>query len=187
MRKKYYISYQKEKKYLMFGGMNKLVASIFISEISTIYSQIVSLYSHGDIIILSGSCALLYYLHSFGFTDLLDEFDEPDDVIFLLLTSEKNSTISVPFIGDHKKKQISYVKSASFENDWASHLKIKTFDLIIARNSISYNKVEEINLITLNQLKSYYSNNLDLKTKNIKKIQIIEQIQMRLINNPCIK
>jgi hypothetical protein len=186
MRKKYYISYQKGKKYSMFGGMNNMLASIFISEISTIYSQIVSLYSHGDIIVLSGSCALLYYLHSFGFTDLLDEFDEPNDVIFLLLTSDKNSIISVPFIGDHKK-QITYVKSATFSNDWASHLKIKTFDLIIARNSISYNKVGKINLITLNQLKSYYSNNLDLRTKNIKKIQIIEQIQLRLIDNPHIK
>ncbi len=172
------------KKYLMFGGMNTTLTPSFIQEINTIYSNIVSMYSHGDTVILSGSGALLYYLHILGYTDLIEELTEPNDVDFLLATLEPNATISVPFIGDHKRKQTTLEKSATFENNWTPNIKFKTFDLTIPRNSINWNKVGQINLITLNQLKSYYSDDFDIRPDDIKKIQIIDKIQTNLRDKP---
>jgi hypothetical protein len=184
MFNKYYIKYDKTAKHLMTGGMDNNLVSGFIKEINTIYTQIKSLYSHGDIVVLSGSGALLYYLHTLGYTDLIDLLAEPNDVDFLLLTNEPNATITVPFIGDHKRRQATHEKSATFENDWASYLKFKSFDLTIPRNSIIYNQVGQINLLTLSQLKSYYLDDLETRPEDNKKIQIINQIESRLVSNP---
>lgn len=168
----------------MIGGMDNSLVSNFIKEINTIYIQINSLYSHGDTVVLSGSCALLYYLHSLGYTDLIDSLKEPNDVDFLLLTDEPNATITIPFIGDYKRKQATHEKSATFENDWAPNLKFKSFDLTIPRNSITYNQVEQINLLSLDKLKSYYEDDLETRPEDNKKIQIINQIQEMLRSNP---
>jgi len=181
---KYNIKYEKSEKHLMIGGMDNSLVSGFIKEINTIYTQITSLYSHGDIVILTGSGALLYYLHILGYTDLINILSEPNDVDFLLLTNEPNSTITVPFIGDHKRKQATHEKSATFENDWASYLKFKSFDLTIPRNSIIYNQVGQINLISLAKLNSYYLDDLTTRPEDNIKIKIINQIQSRLATNP---
>lgn len=181
---KYHIKYEKQEQYLMIGGMDNTLVPNFVNEINTIDSHIKSLYSHGDVIVLSGSGALLYYLHILGYLDLIEKISEPNDVDFLLLTSEPNSTISVPFIGDHKRKQETHEKSATFENDWAPYLKFKSFDLIIPRNSITYNQVGPIKLLNLSQLKSYYLDDVDVRTDDTIKIEIIEQILARLENNP---
>jgi hypothetical protein len=181
---KYHIKYEKSEKHLMIGGMDISLVPSFIKEINTLNTQIKSLYSHGDIVVLSGSGALLYYLHTLGYTDLINELIEPSDVDFLLLTDEPNATITVPFIGDHKRKQVTHEKSATFENDWATHLKFKSFDLTIPRNSIIYNQVGTINLLSLSQLKSYYLDDLDTRPNDNKKIQIITAIQSRLNTNP---
>ncbi len=183
---KYHIKYEKyeKEKYLMIGGMDNTLVPGFVGEINNIYSHIKSLYSHGDIIVLSGSGALLYYLHSLGYTDLIREIAEPNDVDFLLLTSEPNATITVPFIGDHKRKQVTHEKSATFENNWAPHLKFKSFDLTIPRNAINYNQVGQINLLSLAQLKSYYVDDIDVRGEDKLKVKIIEQILSRLITNP---
>jgi len=181
---KYHINYEKQKPYLMIGGMDNNLVPNFVNEINTIYSHIKNLYSHGDIIVLTGSGALLYYLYILGYTDLINLLVEPNDVDFLLLTNESNATISVPFIGDHKRKQETHEKSATFENDWAPHLKFKSFDLTIPRSSITYNQVGKINLINLSQLKSYYQEDVDVRPADTQKIQIIDQIYSRLITNP---
>ena len=178
---KYNIKYE---KYLMIGGMDNSLVSSFIKEINTIYTDIKSLYSHGDIVVLTGSGALLYYLHILGYTDLIEKLAEPNDVDFLLLTNEPNATITVPFIGDHKRKQATHEKSATFENDWASYLKFKSFDLTIPRNSIIYNQVGQINLLSLSQLNSYYLDDLTTRPEDNIKIKIINQIQSRLGTNP---
>ena len=181
---KYQIKYEKSEKFLLVGGMDNTLVANFVKEINTIYSHIKSLYSHGDVIVLSGSGALLYYLNTLGFADLIDLFAEPNDVDFLLLTDEPNATITVPFIGDYKRKQDTHEKSATFQNNWTPYLKFKSFDLTIPKNSITYNQVGQINVLSLTQLKSYYKDDLDTRPDDIKKIQIIEQIQSRLESNP---
>ncbi len=186
MSTKYHIKYEKyeKEKYLMVGGMDNTLVPGFVKEINNINSHIKSLYSHGDIIVLSGSGALLYYLHSLGFTDLIDEIAEPNDVDFLLLTNQPNGTITVPFIGDHKRKQVTHEKSATFENNWAPHLKFKSFDLTIPRNSINYNQVGQVNLLSLTQLKSYYMDDMDIRDEDKLKISIIDKTISRLTSNP---
>ena len=71
---KYQIKYEKSEKFLLVGGMDNTLVANFVKEINTIYSHIKSLYSHGDVIVLSGSGALLYYLNTLGFADLIDLF-----------------------------------------------------------------------------------------------------------------
>lgn len=181
---KYRVKYETKEKHLMIGGMDNSLVPNFIKEINTIYSHIKSMYSHGDIIVLTGSGALLYYLHSLGFVDLIDKLNEPNDIDFLLLTSEPNATIRVPFIGDHKRKQKTHVSSATFENDWVPYLKFKSFDLTISKDSIKYNQVGEIKLISLSQLKSYYIDNSDIRGEDKLKIKIIQEIELRLEKNP---
>ena len=191
--------YPTQKKYLMIGGMDNAVVPDFVKEINTLYSNVITMYSHDDTIVLSGSGALLYYLHMLDYVDLITDLVEPNDVDFLLLTTEPNAVISVPFIGDHKRKQVTLERSATFENNWAPHLKFKSFDLTIPRNSITYHKVGNINLINLAQLKSYYQDELELENPDIlkvrqgdeliepveiKKIKIIEKIQEKLSENP---
>jgi hypothetical protein len=171
-------------EYCMIGGMNIDLISQFINEINSIYLNIKSLYSHGDNVVLSGSCAILYYLYLIGYNDLINELLEPNDIDFLLLTNETNSVITVPFIGDYKRQQDTHEKSATFKNDWDPHLKFKSFDLTIPRNSITFNQFDKINLISLKQLKSYYNDDLDERPLDNKKIKIIEQIQDRLLKNP---
>lgn len=169
MSNKYIIKYNKN---LMIGGMNNNLISGFIKEINSIYAHIRLLYSHGDIIVLSGSCAVIYYLYTYGYTDLIDLIPEPYDINFLLLTDDPNATITIPFIGDHKRKQETYGQSAIFQNDWIPHLKFKSFNLSIGKKSISYNQVGQINLLSLSQLKVYLS-------KNTKIIEIIDKIKLK--------
>jgi len=184
MSTKYHINYENKKTNLMVGGMNNTLVPNFVNEINTIYTNIKSLYSHGDVIVLTGSCALLYYLHILGYVDLINLLVEPNDIDFLLLTSEPNATISVPFIGDYKRKQVTHERSATFENDWIQHLKFKSFDLTIPTNSITYNQVGKIELINLSQLKSYYLDDVDVRLADKQKIEIIEQMMSRLKTNP---
>ncbi len=184
MYTKYHIKYEKPEKYIMVGGMDNTLVPGFVKEINNIYSHIKALYSHGDTIVLSGSGALLYYLHSLGYTDLIENIVEPNDVDFLLLTNEPNAKITIPFIGDHKRRQVTHEKSATFENDWVPHLKFKTFDLTIPRNAIIYNQIGQVNLISLTQLKSYYLDEIDIKDENKLKIATIDQILSRLTTSP---
>ncbi len=184
MYTKYHIKYEKsnKEKYIMAGGMDNTLVPGFVREINNIFAHIKALYSHGDTIVLSGSGALLYYLHSLGYSDLIKDIAEPNDVDFLLLTNEPNAKITVPFIGDHKRRQVTHEKSATFENDWVPHLKFKSFDLTIPRNAIMYNQIGQVNLISLSQLKSYYMD--DMRDEDKLKISIIEKIISRLISNP---
>jgi hypothetical protein len=170
-------------KYNLIGGMNLDLLPEYIKEIKKNFINIKSLYSHGDLIIITELSAILYYLYIYNFTDLIEEIKAPTNIIYLLISPEPNTQILVPFIGDFKrisvsKKDTKYenIKNiATFENNWIFNLKIKSFDLVIPIQSIIFNNFNDINLIDLNQLKIHYINN-----KNNSLIQLIDKIIDRI-------
>ena len=174
--------------YSLVGGMDLELAPVFINDINTINKSIASLYSHGDTISLTGSGAILYYLYKLGYNDLIEKLIEPTDLDFLLLTHERNSKITVPFIDDFKREQETHEESVTFKlyscvlkNSKPCQLaKITSFDITIPENSISYHLVDKVNLINLEQLRSYYMDDIELRPNDNNKVKIIDQILERL-------
>ncbi len=164
MVNKYYINY------LTNANTNVSSVSSIIGEINKLYSLIASLYSHGDSVVLTGIGALFYYLSITNNHSLIEELEKPDNIEFLLVTSNPNTLISVPFVGDFKKTKQNLKTYATFENYWDLHLKIKSFKLSVLFEQIKWNQLGEIKIIKLKNLENYFENKPKI-------IQIIKKIQ----------
>ncbi len=151
MENKYQVNYSTD--------MNINVSSVqsIISEINKLNSLITSLYSHGDSVVLTGIGALFYYLGITNNNSLIEELEKPDNIEFLLVTSNPNTLISVPFIGDFKNTQQNLNTWAIFENFWDLHLKIKSFKLSVLSEKNEWNQVGGIKLIKLKNLENYFA------------------------------
>jgi len=149
-------------------------------------------------LVLTGSCALFIYLYSLGYYDLIDKLDEPSDVdLLIVLNSRKikmKPLFNVFYVGDYQRinkhtKQpddITLKSSVTFKNKWTSD-KINEFDLTyVFSTDINYNQINNVKLIKLEDLLSFYQADLSLpeRSKDRKKIEIIEEINKRLINSP---
>ena len=98
------------------------------------------------------------------------------------------------YVGDYQRinkdtKQpddIGLKSSVTFKNKWTSD-KINEFDLTyVFSKDINYNQINDVKLIKLEDLLSFYQADLSLpeRSKDRKKIEIIEEINKRLIKSP---
>lgn len=247
-------------KYETLSKLNEDLAEILFSEIKEIYKIVndkINSYaikpSERTPIVITGSGAILYYIKSLGYNDLINQMDVPSDVDLLMLydnhkhrmkpkinslsigdfklkklyekndenetesnnnsnepsrkvqifpqtTSDKKSGI---FSSDEPSPQAFHCKynepqstsepiacssSETFINYWENR-NIRSFDLtIIPISSASYNTINDVNLLDLQNLKSFYEDDLDLASRNTEKdynkIKIIQEIIDRLNKNP---
>ncbi len=165
MGNKYQVNY--------LSDTNVSSVSSIIGEINKLYSLIASLYSHGDNVILTGVGALFYYLSLTNNNSLIEELPKLNNIEFLLVTSNPNTLISVPFVGDFKNTQQNLNTFAIFENFWDLHLKIKSFKLSVLSEQIEWEQVGEIKIIKLKNLENYFADEPKI-------IQIIKKIQEKL-------
>lgn len=188
-------------KYNLDGGMDENLVSRYIEQITKIYHMVNEKYNgymtdKKDTVILSGSAAILYYLHSLGFKDLIinESFQSPTDVDLLMVYYTKmKPVIDELYIEDFKqiiKKSNSHaikVSSATFKNEWTSD-EIKKFVLtFVPFSGTHWNEVNGINVLDLKELKSFYDEDKDLEERHGRdypKIEIIKQILERLELTP---
>ncbi len=186
-------------KYNLDGGMDENLINKYISQITHIYNIVNEKYNgymtdKKDTVILSGSSAILYYLYSLGYKDLIinESFQSPTDVDLLMVYYTKmKPVIDEIYIEDfvqlQKKPNSVKVSSATFKNEWTNN-EIKEFDLTyVPFSGTHWNEVNGINVLDLNELKSFYEDDKDLderQGKDYPKIDIIKQILDRLKLNP---
>jgi hypothetical protein len=93
------------------GGIDENLVSRYIRQITKIYHIVNEKYNgymtdKKDTIILSGSAAILYYLHSLGYKDLIinESFQSPSDVDLLIVYYTKmKPVIDELYIEDFKQ------------------------------------------------------------------------------------
>jgi len=139
-------------------------------------------------IIITGSCALLYYLIILEYYDLVYQIESPSDLDLLKIYNSNiiklKPIITNDFIGNFKLIT-SKTSSVSFYNEFDDYL-LKKFDLTVNPSSQThFNIVNNINLITLEDLLSFYYSETDFRgDKDIIKINIINIILDRLKTDP---
>lgn len=190
-------------KYNLDGGMDENLVSKYIEQITNIYHMVNEKYNgymtdKKDTVILSGSAAILYYLHSLGYKDLIinESFQSPTDVDLLMVYYTKmKPAIDEWYIEDFRrvnninltKGPSAKVSSATFKNEWTGNA-IKQFDLtFVPFSGTHWNEVNGLNILDLNQLKSFYDEDKDLaerKGRDYPKIEIINKILEKLELNP---
>ncbi len=182
-------------KYNLDGGMDENLVSQYIKQITDIYQMANTKYNDymtdkKDAVFLSGSAAILYYLHSLGYDDLIkrDSFESPSDVDLLMVFYTKmKPVIDEIYIGDFKRQNETKVSSATFKNEWTSN-PINQFDLTyVPFTGTHWNEVNGVNVLDLKELKSFYEEDKDLtarKGKDYPKIEIIQEIIKRLELTP---
>ncbi len=170
-------------KYDLHGGMRIELVETYKQEIEQLYKLVKDMFL-GNPVVLSGSGAILYYLISLGYNDLIEEIIQPSDLDLLLIDPSKNALLYNHFIGDFKKQIDSPVRSATFLNSWTTN-KLKSFDLSIEPKS-KYNLVGDIFLIDLDLLLENYEDNLipEVRCRDYLKIAIIKKIKERLESTP---
>lgn len=153
-------------------------------------------------IVLTGSCALLFYITKLGFTDLLIKLPEPSDVDLLIVLNarriKKKPHFTIFYIEDYMRvnknnytpiepSNATLESSVTFKNLWTSD-KMNKFDLTYVFNTgIHYNRVNNFNLIKLEELLIFYEADKDIIERAEKdniKIEIIKEIISRLKANP---
>ncbi len=149
-------------------------------------------------LVLTGSSALFMYLHALKYHNLIDLLDEPSDVDLLIVLNSRKIKIKPSFnifyVGDYRRlnkdtKQpddLSLKSSVTFRNNWNSD-KIKEFDLsYVFSTDLNYNHINNVKLIKLEDLLSFYQADSSLpdRSKDRKKIKIIEQTIKKLKENP---
>jgi len=191
--KRYNIKY--ESNSLRDHTLNSLKTNI-----EKIYNQVKITFPEDDNqhLVLTGSCALFLYLYSLGYNDLIDKLDEPSDVdLLIVLNSRKikmKPLFNIFYIGDYQRinkhtKQpddITLKSSVTFKNKWTSD-KINEYDLTyVFSTDINYNQINNVKLIKLEDLLSFYQADSSLpdRSKDIKKIEIIQEIIKKLKENP---
>lgn len=179
-------------KYNFDGGIDENLVSKYINQITKIYHMVNEKYNgymtdKKDTIILSGSAAILYYLHSLEYRDLIinESFQSPTNVDLLMVYYTKmKPVIDELYIEDFmqiiKKSEGSIkVPNVTFKNNWTRD-EIKEFDLTyVPFFGTRWNEVNGISVLDLNELKSFYEEN-----KDYSKIDIIKKILERLELNP---
>lgn len=182
-------------KYNLDGGMDEHLVSRYIKQITEIYHLVNTKYNDymtekKDTVILSGSAAILYYLHSLGYDDLIrtDSFQSPTDVDLLMVYYTKmKPVIDELYIGDYKRQKETKASSSTFKDEWTSN-QINQFDLTyVPFSGTHWNDINGISVIDLKELKSFYEEDKDLaerKGKDYPKIEIIQQIIKRLEQTP---
>ncbi len=201
--KRYDIKYQSE-----FDKKN--IVNNIKSQIEKIYNFVVRRFYDDETqhVILTGSGALFLYITELGYEDLLDKLPEPSDVdLLLVLNSKKIKTkphFSIYYIEDFRRVKKAKVNgstvvtpvepanatlesSVSFKDFWTSD-KINEFDLTYVFSSgVHYNKVNNFNLIKLDELLQFYEadkDNTERAGKDYIKIELIKEIIKRLQANP---
>ena len=145
-----------------------------VKHIDTLYTDISEIYSHGDIIILSGSYALFYYLYKLKYYDLIEKIDDLGDLTFILQTNN-DTNLLIPFIGEYKNQNtINKDNIIKFENTWAKYITIRLFYLIIDFQNNDFFEIKKIKLIHINKLAKEFindKNKLDICNQMINRIQ----------------
>lgn len=104
-------------KYEISGKLNLELAEQLINEIKQIFNLVNQHYNSSFVepsektpIVLTGSGAILLYIMSLGYTDLLNQMDVPSDVDLLKLYNNRvqrmKPIVNSPFIGDFKLRKI---------------------------------------------------------------------------------
>jgi len=170
------------------------------TNIEKIYNQVKISFPEDDNqhLVLTGSSALFMYLHALKYHNLIDLLDEPSDVDLLIVLNSRKIKIKPSFnifyVGDYRRlnkdtKQpddLSLKSSVTFRNNWNSD-KIKEFDLsYVFSTDLNYNHINNVKLIKLEDLLSFYQADSSLpdRSKDRKKIKIIEQTIKKLKENP---
>jgi hypothetical protein len=191
--KRYNIKY--ESNSLRDHTLNNLKTNI-----EKIYNQVKISFPEDDNqhLVLTGSSALFMYLHALKYHNLIDLLDEPSDVDLLIVLNSRKIKIKPSFnifyVGDYRRlnkdtKQpddLSLKSSVTFRNNWNSD-KIKEFDLsYVFSTDLNYNHINNVKLIKLEDLLSFYQADSSLpdRSKDRKKIKIIEQTIKKLKENP---
>lgn len=191
--KRYNIKY--ESNSLRDHTLNNLKTNI-----EKIYNQVKITFPEDDNqhLVLTGSSALFMYLHALKYHNLIDLLDEPSDVDLLIVLNSRKIKIKPSFnifyVGDYRRinkdtKQpddLSLKSSVTFRNNWNSD-KIKEFDLsYVFSTNLNYNHINNVKLIKLQDLLSFYQADSSLpdRSKDRKKIKIIEQTIKKLKENP---
>lgn len=156
-------------KYNLDGYINEYLINKYISQIIKIYHMTNEKYNgymteKKDTIILSGYAAILYYLYSLGYKDLImnESFQLPTNVNLLMIYYTKiKPDIDEYYIEDFKQiTKKSNGNSVIFKNNWTSD-EIKEFDLtLVPFNKICWNNINGINVLDLNILKTFYDKDL---------------------------
>lgn len=153
---------------------NNNIDKNLIKHINMLYTDISEIYSHGDIVILSGSYALFYYLYKLKYYDLIEKIDDLGDLTFILHTNN-DTNLQIPFIGEYKNQNIINKDNIiKFENTWSKYITIRLFYLIIDFQNNDFFKIKKIKLIHINKLKNEFINNknkLDICNQMINRIQ----------------
>jgi hypothetical protein len=173
----------------------------YIGQITSIYYMVNDKYNgymtdKKDTVILSGSAAILYYLYSLNYSDLIinNIIQTPSDINLLMVYYTKTKpVIDELYIEDFKQKKADdKVSSATFINKWTRDA-IREFDLTyVPFAETHWNEINGINVLDLTELKSFYSLIISEKYKRTNtnmddifiKLDIIQKIIQRLKLNP---
>ena len=173
----------------------------YIGQITSIYHMVNDKYNgymtdKKDTVILSGSAAILYYLYSLNYSDLIinNIIQTPSDINLLMVYYTKTKpVIDELYIEDFKQKKADdKVSSATFINKWTRDA-ITEFDLTyVPFAETHWNEINGINVLDLTELKSFYSLIISEKYKRANtnmddifiKLDIIQKIIQRLKLNP---
>jgi hypothetical protein len=170
------------------------------TNIEKIYNQVKISFPEDDNqhLVLTGSSALFMYLHALGYNDLIDKLDKPSDVDLLIVLNSKKFKMkpffNILYVGDYQRinkdskepDDFTLKSSVTFKNKWTSD-KINEFDLTyVFSTDLNYNQINNLKLIKLEDILSFYQADLSLpdRSKDRKKIEIIEEINKRLKESP---
>lgn len=161
-------------------SQNNNIDKNLITQINIIYSDIKEIYSHDDIVILTGTYALFYYLYKLKYYDLIERLDDIGDLTFLLQT-DKNTSIQIPFIGEYKNQDITNKNQmVKFENTWSKYITVRLFYLIVDHNINDFYEIKKIKLIHINKLKNEFINDKNKLDIIIEMINRIQKVTLKL-------
>ena len=171
---KYKINYEQK------GGMDLQFLPNYLAEIKQIYELVDG--NNKNQVVLTGSGAILYYLHLLNRNDLIETYKAPSDVDLLLMNIEKIRNFSLAGLSfSNFTKQSGDNNSNTYMMQNKQNKTLVSFDLTkLNGQNIRHNVVDGIKIIDLDILESFYSDPDELSLRPAEK-QAADMEKIRII------